>query len=193
MLYNGGRMAPKTKITREMILTAAFDIVRGSGYETLNARTVADRLKCSTQPVLYQFKTMAEIREAVYAIADQFHTEYIMKGAAAADNPFLGLGLAYIRFGYEEKNLFRFLFQSNHFAGIGLLSLLGDPEMAPLLELARRELECGEEEIREKFLVFTAVVHGYASLLANNSLEYDEAQAVRMLEISFSGMKGNQR
>ena len=184
-------MAPKTKITKEMILDAAFEIIRSSGYETLNARTVAERLNCSTQPVLYQFQTMAEIHDAVYEIADKFHTEYIMNGAEASEDPFLGIGLSYIRFGHEEKNLFRFLFQSNRFAGMNLFSLLEDPEMAPLLDMARAELDSGEEEIKEKFLVFIAVVHGYASLLANNALEYDEAQSVRTLEITFSGMKGN--
>ena len=71
-----------------------------------------------------------------------------------------------------------------------LLSIMDDPEMEPLLSLARRELECSSEEIREKFIVFVIAVHGYASLLANNTLEYDEAQAVRILEAVFDGMKG---
>ena len=46
-------MPPKAKITREMIVDAAFAIAREAGAETINARTVAERLKCSTQPVLF--------------------------------------------------------------------------------------------------------------------------------------------
>jgi len=40
-------------------------------------------------------------------------------------------------------------------------------------------------------MVFVIAVHGYAALLANNALEYDEQQAVRMLETIFNGMKRN--
>ena len=42
----------------------------------INARTVAKNLKCSTQPVMYQFETIEELKKAVYAKADRFHTEY---------------------------------------------------------------------------------------------------------------------
>ena len=184
-------MAPKTKITGEMILDAAFEIIRESGHENLNARTIADRLKCSTQPVLYHFKTMDEIRDAVYQTADAYHTQYILSDADRSGSPFLSIGLAYIRFGHAEPGLFRFLFQSNRFAGRSLLSLADDPEMEPLLSAARAELGCAEANIRELFMVFVIAVHGYAALLANNALEYDEQQAVRMLETIFNGMKRN--
>ena len=33
------------------------------------------------------------------------------------ENPMLALGLNYVRFGQEEKNLFRFLFQTDKFGG----------------------------------------------------------------------------
>lgn len=183
-------MAPKTKITGEMIVDAAFEIVREGGYESLNARSIAERLNCSTQPILYQFKTMDEIREAVYAAADEFHTRFIMGGIETAGDPFLSIGLAYIRFGQQEKNLFRFLFQTNRLAGMNLAAMMDEPEMEPLLAVAQKELGCAPAELREKFLIFVVAVHGYAAMLANNALDYDEGQAVRILEMIFDGMKG---
>ena len=71
-------MPPKVKITRDMIIDAAFDIIRNEGSENLNARNIAARLNCSTQPVLYSFKTVDEIREAVYRKADEYHTSFIL-------------------------------------------------------------------------------------------------------------------
>ena len=44
-------MPPKARITRDMILDAAFDLVRAEGHEALNVRTLAKRLGCSTQPI----------------------------------------------------------------------------------------------------------------------------------------------
>ena len=51
-------MPPKAKVTREMILDAAFDLVRSEGQGALNVRALARRLVCSTQPILYNFATM---------------------------------------------------------------------------------------------------------------------------------------
>lgn len=49
-------MPPKVKITKEMIIDAAFEIARSEGAENINARTVSKKLGCSTQPVMYHLK-----------------------------------------------------------------------------------------------------------------------------------------
>ena len=168
-------MPPKVKVTREMVAEAAFELVRTSGHEALNTRTIAERLGCSTQPVLYSFRTVDEIRSAAYEIADGFHTSFIMPKGTEED-PMLALGLNYVRFGYEEKNLFRFLFQTDKFGGMDVDALLSDPNLSGILE------------VREAFLSFFCAAHGLASLLANNSMEYDEEQCRKMLENVFYGM-----
>ena len=63
-------MPPKPKITKEMIVDAAFEIARKTGAENINARTVAERLECSTQPIMYHFATIEELKKAAYAKAD---------------------------------------------------------------------------------------------------------------------------
>ena len=37
-------MPPKAKITREMIIDAAFEVARAEGAENVNARTVSKKL-----------------------------------------------------------------------------------------------------------------------------------------------------
>ena len=178
-------MPPKVQITREMVLNAAFDVVRAEGHERLNARRIAERLGCSTQPVLYNFKTVDEIREAVYKLADEYHTKYILPEKADGPSPMLSLGLSYIRFGHEERHLFRFLFQTNSFGSLDVDALLRDERLSPVLSIVAEGLGCDLEKARELFLVFFAAVHGYASLLANNAMEYDEKQSVKMLETMY--------
>ena len=51
-------MPAKVKATKEMIIDAAFAIARETGAENINARTVSERLNCSTQPVMYHFATI---------------------------------------------------------------------------------------------------------------------------------------
>ena len=85
-------MPPKAKISREMIIDAAYEIVRESGEENINARNIAEKLSCSTQPVLYVFKTMDEIRECVYQKADEYHSEYLMQINESEKNPMATIG-----------------------------------------------------------------------------------------------------
>lgn len=192
MLYNKcyikePEMPPKVKITRNMIEDASFEIIRKEGHENLNARTIAKYLNCSTQPVLYSFKTVDEIRESAYELADRYHVGYIMPDWTD-DDPLLTLGLNYVRFGHEEKNLFRFLYQTDKFGGMDIDSLMGNPGLLDILNVVAREVNCDIGEARKMFLTFFSVAHGLASLLANNSMKYDEEQITDMLKKVFYGM-----
>lgn len=180
-------MPPKMKISKQMVTDASVEIIRKNGHESLNARTIAEYLNCSTQPVMYNYKTVDEIREAAYEVADQYHTAFIMPKETDS-NPMLSMGINYVRFGYEEKNLFRFLFQTNKFGGMEVAVLMGDPALSGILDVMAAGLKCSTDEAREMFLTFFCVAHGMASLLANNSMEYDETQCRKMLEQVFFGM-----
>ena len=174
-------MPRKPMIPRERILRCAFDLVREKGVQALSVRAVAGRLACSTQPVLYQFSSVAELTQAVYEEADAFHTQYLFAEVGEEENPLLSLGLRYIRFAAEEGNLFRFLFQSDHFAGHSLEELTTAPDAQGLLQTAGQALAMDENEARQAFLVLFSAVHGYASLLANNAMPYEPETAKRML------------
>ena len=63
----------------------------------------------------------------------------------------------------------------------------------PIMEITKDDCrqqikEVDKEQAGEMFLTFFCVAHGMASLLANNSMEYDEGQCGKMLENVFFGM-----
>ena len=179
-------MPPKAKITREMVVDAAVETVRRSGAENLNVRAVAEELNCSTQPVMYHFAAMEELKKAAYARADRMHTEFLLAPAADRD-PLLSMGLNYIRFAVREPNLFRFLFQSGYAPGTDLDSLLASDEARPILEAMREGIGCDAERTKEIFLTVALFVHGYASIIANNHLDFDEDVLAGHLERAFNG------
>lgn len=168
-------MPPRAKISQEMIIDAGYEIVREAGEQNLNARNIARKLGCSTQPVLYVFKTMDEIRERVYDKADVYHSAYLMQVTEPDQNPIAAIWKNYIRFSIEEKNLFRFLFQSNAFSG-RMQGLVEDEGLLPVLQVMADQLGLGVSQVKAFFAALYYPVHGIASLLANNSMEYDEAE-----------------
>ena len=97
------------------------------------------------------------------------------------------LGLNYVRFGHEEKHLFRFLFESDRFGGMDFKGLLRWPGSDELVAILAEALGCPAAEAEKLFMTFIAVAHGLASLLCNNAMEYDETECAAMLETVFNG------
>lgn len=180
-------MPPKVKITKEMVIDAAFDIARVEGGDRITARNIADRLKCSTQPVLYHFASIDQIKKEVYQKANEYHTNYIMDMSEGTENPMLSIGINYIRFSREESPLFRFLFQSNEFSGVSTLDLIDSEELEPVMSILTQELKVSLQEAKEIFTTIFVLVHGYASLYANNSMIYDETSITNSMEKVFYG------
>ena len=165
------------------MIEGAFQLIRKEGMTALTARRLADELKCSTQPIMYQFPNLNDLRELVYEKADRFHTEYILK-----DEDFLEIGLRYIRFASEEGNLFRFLFQSGRFDGFNISQLTREGADDGVIAAAARDLEMPQKDALDFFEILFSMVHGYGSLVANNALEYDEEALRRNLTAAAEGL-----
>ena len=178
---------PKAKITKEMVIDAAFEVTRAIGSENVNARTVSEKLGCSTQPVMYHFSRIEEMKRAVYDKANLFHTEYLMNIEKPQEGVMLGIGLNYIRFAIKEPNLFRFLFQSGFAVENSLLDMVNSEELLPVLSAMQGAMGMDIAQTKEVFLTIAMFAHGYASIIANNSLEYDEKIVAEHLERAYRG------
>ena len=180
-------MPPKARITKDMIVEAAFAIAREEGAEQINARTVAERLGCSTQPVMYHFATIEDLKRAAYERADWYHTAYLMDVGQPREGVLLGIGLNYIRFAVREPRLFRFLFQSGFAVENSLLEMIDSEQLVPVLSAMREAMGLDMGQTKEVFLTIALFAHGYASIIANNSLEYDEELVAAHLERAYRG------
>ncbi|MCM1330881.1 MAG: TetR/AcrR family transcriptional regulator [Ruminococcus sp.] len=177
---------PKTKISREMVVNAAFEVARAMGVENVNARTVSEKLGCSTQPVMYCFAHIEELKRAVYEKADGFHTEYLMN-INPANGVMLSIGLNYISFAVKEPCLFRLLFQSGFGTENSLLDMINSEELVPVLNAMSGAMGMSMERTKNVFTTIAMFAHGYASIIANNSLEYDEKTVAADLERAYRG------
>ena len=177
-------MPKKPTTTKEAMIDGAFRLVREKGHEFLTARSLAAYLGCSTQPVMYQFPNLDVLRDLTYQKADGFHSEYILAGG-----DLLEIGLRYIRFAKEEPQLFRFLFQSGRFSGAGMEDLIRAPEAADILAAVSKEEGLTTEDAAAFLEPLAAVVHGYASLIANNAMTYDPGKIRKALVAIAEGLE----
>lgn len=180
-------MARTARISRDDIVAAAVELVRMQGHGCLNVRTLAAALGCSTQPVLYHFATMDEVRAATYEAVDELHSVFLTAGLEIAADPLMQLGLNYVRFAHEEPHLFRFLFQTNAFGGQDLATMVAAPEVRELVGIVAQSADMDLLHAQQVFLTIFVAAHGFASLVANNSLQYDETQVANVLEAAYTG------
>ena len=179
-------MPPKTRVTEDIIVRAAIEVVRQSGFESVNARTVAGQLHCSTQPVMYHFSTIENLKKAAYRAADRLHSEYMMN-IPPGQHPILGIGMNYIRFAVEEPQLFRFLFQSGYAEENSLLEMVDSPELTPVLAAMQQGSGLSMRKTKHIFITVALFAHGYASIIANNHLEFDEELVATHLVRTWDG------
>lgn len=97
---------PKQRITKEMVVEAAFEIVKTGGMEQITVKTIAEKIGCSVQPIYSYCKNMEGLRQNVTERVNRFVREYVCSNIDKKD-PFHSTGKAYIRLAKEEPHLFK--------------------------------------------------------------------------------------
>ena len=180
-------MAPKVKITREEIVKAAVEIVRHQGAATVNARTVAGELNCSTQPVFSNFPTMEDLRVAVREEAMKIYGAFLRRGRE--DNRFPAYkseGMSYIRFAKEETELFKLLFMRDRDGEES------DTEKASFTQIATevQQLTGLDQDAASLFhLEMWSCVHGIATMFATNYLDLEWELVSQMITHIYMGLR----
>ena len=179
-------MPPKVKTTKEDIIRAAINLVREGGEESINARSIAGSLKCSTQPVFSNFSSMTELKFKVIEEADKLYNKYINdeleKGLYP---PYKASGMAYIRFAKEEKELFKLLFMRDRTVDAGPAQELSDQ----VLSIIQKSTGLSGDECMIFHLETWSAVHGIAVMIATGFLELEGKLVSRMLSDIFLGLK----
>ena len=169
-------MPAKKQITKEMILSAAMELLREGGIEAVNVKALAQRLKCSTQPIYLSFPGMDELRAELTTQAVLFFTRKLEDRGTSAGELF---GMSYVRFAMEEKELFRYLFmRSNALAEIKEV-------LAPMMEhsisglMAQYHISHAKADyLHDQLWMHT---HGIASMVATDFCVWDTKKIARML------------
>ena len=176
-------MPPKAKITKEKVLQAALEITRESGFSAVNARSLAEKLNCSTQPVFTCYKNMEELKAAFLGFAYDYYKKYVGSYQASGKaEPALLYPLSYLAFAQEETALFRLLFVDEvdlHISDPGHFYNEPDNEARAMQFAAQTAIT--PERARAVFLDLFLYCHGIAVLAAAKNFTLDEPCAERMV------------
>lgn len=103
-------MPPQSRITKDNLLTSASDLIREQGTGALNARSLAKRAGCSTQPIFSKFESMEDLISQVRELEFSAFKESFQKAMELESNPLVGAGLGLVSYASENPGMFSFLF-----------------------------------------------------------------------------------
>ena len=173
-------MAPKNKFTKEEMVAAAMRVVRAKGIDGLTAKTMADELGTSTQPVFTAFGSMDAVRQEVYAAAVSVCGSFMDAGLHERI-PFFGVGMQYIRFAREEPELYRLLFltrmQDREYSAMRVMEYLRELVRPTLVNIYHITAE--EADIYFRDLWF--VVHSLSTLIVTGDCPYSDREIGQIL------------
>lgn len=176
-------MPPKAKISKEMILDTVLDITRQAGFDAVNARSIADKLQCSTRPIFTCYKNMDELKNEFLAFAYEYYEQYVTDYRNSTKvSPLLLLPLSYIEFAREETHLFKLLFIND--MDLKMKEAKDFYEEADNEERARLFSETvgiGLERARVIFLDLFLYTHGIAVLTVTKKITLDRNSAETMV------------
>ena len=177
-------MPPKPKITRQMILDAALEITRKEGFEAVNARSIAQKLRCSTRPIFTCYQGIPALKEEFLEFAFGYYERYVEHYARNQKiAPGLLFPLSYLSFAKEETNLFRLLFVSDMALEMkgkdDFYTELGNIEKANAFS---RQFGLRPEQGRAVFLDLFFYSHGMAVLTASGKLALNQHNCEELLQ-----------
>lgn len=177
-------MPPKAEMTKEKVLGAAFDILREQGLELLTARSIAQRLKCSTQPIYSIYGSMEEVKDDVFNRAVDFALANMKQYDNEKNAPAMNLAIGCLLFAHNEKCLFRALYLSdyrNHYLKRNK-DKLNEEMYAAFLQIDNRLTTIEESKAEKMFLKIITYWLGIATMINTSMLELDINEATEMLE-----------
>ena len=171
-------MAPKNKFMRDEMVEAALRVVRAKGIDGLTAKTLADELGTSTQPVFTAFGSMDAVRREVYAAAVRVYDGYTNTGLKEKI-PFFGVGMQYVRFAREEPELYRLLFltRTQEYSAIKSMEHLRELVRPTLVKIYH--ITAAEADIYFRDLWF--VVHSLSTLIVTGDCSYSDGEIGQIL------------
>ena len=179
-------MPPKVRITKEEIIDTALEMLRENGDGGINARSIASRLGCSTQPIFSNFASMEDLDKAVSKAAYDLYLSFLQREAESGKYPkYKAFGMAYISFAKEERELFKHLFMRDR-RGEGISPTLDFEES---VEMIMKANGVSEEKARLMHTEMWTFVHGIGTMLATSFLELEWELISDMLTDVYRGIQ----
>lgn len=170
-------MPAVVELPKDRIVKVAVKMVNESGWGSVNARSLAARLKVSTKPLYRIYANMDEIKEDIYKEISRQYDEFLTS-RIDSKKALLTLCIAYVEFALEYKNLFISLFLSNNLKWKSIENVLDEKwNQSTIINLVNKH-GYSFEEAKNLFMNMWLYANGLATLIATNDITMDDQEVL---------------
>ncbi len=180
-------MPPKEKVSKDMVRQAAFEMTKELGFGQVTARSLASRLKCSTQPIFRAYANMDELRTDVFSMSTEFFVEEMMHKKSRTMPVYMSMGMTYIDLAVREKNLFELIASVDDFTKGTFSENLPENDVNELLNKLPDTDELSSGQKHELFLMVWMFTHGVAAMVAGGRVSLSEKEIRTLLRKAYDG------
>lgn len=181
-------MPTSPRIPKETILQHALDMLIQNGYSSINIKTLAKRIGCSTQPISWHFGNMENFRNALTEYALDYANEKMLSASEGME-AFSNVGIGYIDIAFDEPNLFRYLYmsgESGYHAGSFDIFITADANSAMIKQIAK-QLEISADRVSDFFRNTIVYTHGLACFVVSGLIKSTKAELYAMVKKGADG------
>ena len=180
-------MPKNIKITKEMILNAAFEITKKDGISKVSNREIAKKLNCSIRPIYYQFKNSDELFNSLYNMIHEYFYKFILANLNDKFPKYKQVGLNYIKFAREEKNFYQVLFLNKN-CNLDTFNGNNDSNFNKVKDFIKISTNLSNEDINDFHFKMWTFCHGLATLLANDKIYLTDDQIKILISMEFQAL-----
>ncbi len=177
-------MPPKPIISKQDIINAAIQLVRDDGMDSVNARSLASALTCSTKPLFRIYKNMEELKGDIIAELDAYYNSF-MDCRMTETNRLLSQGIAYIEFARTERMIFNTLFMNRKLAGSSLRDIVHADWNRKSIENAQAITGLSLDKAEMLFINIWLYSHGIATQIVTNGIDISLDTVTELLTNAF--------
>ena len=179
------KMPPTPIITQQDIINAGIQLIRENGIRSVNARSLAKSLSCSTKPLFRIYKNMEELKKDIKKELDNYYNDFMEKNMTN-ENRLLSQGISYIEFACSEKMIFSSLFMNMTMAGSSLQDIIHAEWNRASIENAKALTGLSTEKAEMLFINFWLYSHGIATQIVSNDIDIPLDLVKKLLKNAFN-------
>ena len=176
-------MARKVTISKEVILDAALKMLIRDGYSSVNVKTLANEIGCSTQPIVWHFENMEGLRTALAVYAAEYAAKKSFSKSEDKMESFEFLGRSYVRMALKEPNLFKFLYlgESPVSKPRGIKDFAKSKNNKEIILSLSEQTGLSEKQVISFVRNTLIYSHGIATMIATGMLNGTEKEMMNMI------------
>ncbi|BCA86083.1 TetR family transcriptional regulator [Enterococcus saigonensis] len=172
--------------TKDQILKAAYEVISKDGFSKFTARNIAKKMGISTQPIYLEFKNMQDLKNTLVETVMRDLQENVFP-ITHTGNQIVDLGLNYINFAQENRNLYVALFV-DEYGGGKMMHEFSYEYFKNMISTCPEYADLSDEYIKALHDGTWITVTGIASLMSSGIIHPSQEQIAELIQSAVDGI-----